>query len=99
MSIQKLLIAVASGMVAGAIVGYLTAPRSGSETRQKIADATGKVKNKLSRLVGKASDELDKLKDIIQSQSDGLSEDVRKRVLKLIASTKASYNNVGAEVR
>lgn len=99
MSIQKLLIAVAAGMVAGAVVGYLTAPGSGSETRQKIADTTGKIKNNLGRLVGKASDELEELSDIIKNQSDGLSDDVRQRVLKLIASTKTSYNNVVAEVK
>jgi gas vesicle protein len=83
--------------VAGAVVGLLTAPASGSETRKKIADSTDKLKNRLLRLAGRASNELDELKDIIQNQAEGLSEDVRARVLKLIAASKASYNHVAVE--
>ncbi len=97
MSTQKLLIAAASGIAAGAVVGLLTAPASGSETRKKIADTTQKLKNRIQRMMGKASDELDELKDIIENQADGLNEDVRRRVLKLISATKASYNHVVEE--
>lgn len=97
MSIQKLLIAAAAGVVAGAVVGFLTAPSSGSETRKKISDTTGKIKNKLSRMVGKATDELDELKDIVQNQADGLSDDVRQRILRVIAASKATYNHVAEE--
>jgi len=97
MSTTKILIAAAAGLVAGAAAALLTAPQSGSETRHKIADATGKLKSKLSKLVGRASDELDELKNIIQTQGDGLTDDVRQRILRLIASTKASYNTVAAE--
>ncbi|HWB27185.1 MAG TPA: YtxH domain-containing protein [Chitinophagaceae bacterium] len=97
MSTQKLLIAVASGIVAGAAVALLTAPASGGETRRKIADATGKIKNRFLRLIGKASGELDELENIIQNQSEGLSNDVKQRVLKLIASAKTSHNNIMAE--
>jgi len=93
----KLVIAAASGIVAGAAIGFLTAPHAGSETRQNISDATGKLTKRLGRIIGRASDELDELKDIIQNQSDGLSDDVRQKVLKLIASSKASYKNVVAE--
>lgn len=97
MSTTKILIAAAAGLVAGAAAALLTAPQSGSETRQKISDATGKLKNKLGKLIGKAGDELDELKNIIQTQGDGLTDDVRQRILKLIANTRASYNNVAAE--
>ena len=97
MSTQKLLIAAAAGIVAGAAVALLTAPLSGSETRKKIVDTTGKIKSKLSRLIGKATDELDELKDIVQNQADGLSDDVRKRILKVIAASKESYKNIAEE--
>lgn len=97
MSTQKLIVAAAAGIVAGAAVALLTAPLSGSETRKKITDATGKIKNKLSRLIGKATDELDELKDIVQNQADGLSDDVRKRLLKVIAASKESYKNIAEE--
>lgn len=97
MSTQKVIIAVAAGIAAGAVIGLLTAPASGVETRKKIAETSDKMKNKLLRLAGKASDELDELKEVIQHQAEGLSDDVRARVLKLIAASKASYNHVAAE--
>lgn len=97
MSTTKILIAAAAGLVAGAAAALLTAPQSGKETRQKISDATTKLKEKLGKLAGKAEDELDELKNIIQTQGDGLTDDVRQRILKLIASTKASYNSTLAE--
>jgi len=97
MSLQKLIIASAAGIVAGTVIGLLTAPASGAETRKKIADSTEKLKNKILRLAGKASDELDELKAVVETQADGLSDDVRARILKLIAASKASYKNVAAE--
>jgi gas vesicle protein len=90
---QKLLMATIAGFIAGAVMVLLIAPAPGGETRKKISGATGKLKKRLSRLIGKPSDELGELKDIIQNQSDGLSEDTRQRVLKLIASTKPGYSN------
>ena len=97
MSMQKLIIGVASGIVAGAVIGLLTAPASGAETRQKIVESSEKLKNKLLRLAGRASDELDELKDVVQNQAEGLSDDVKARILKLIAASKASYNKVADE--
>ena len=94
---QKLIIGIASGLAAGAVIGLLAAPASGAETRKKLVDSSIKLKNKIARLAGKASDELDELKDVIQNQTDGLSADVRARILKLIAASKESYNNVAAE--
>jgi len=94
---QKLIIGVASGIVAGAVIGLLTAPASGAETRQKIVESSEKLKNKLLRLAGRASDELDELKDVVQNQAEGLSDDVKARILKLIAASKASYNKVADE--
>jgi gas vesicle protein len=94
---QKLIIGVAAGIAAGAVIGLLTAPASGAETRKNIVDSAEKLKNRIGRLVGRASDELDELKDVIQHQTEGLSEDVRARILKLIAASKESYKNVAAE--
>ncbi len=97
MSMQKLIIGVASGIVAGTVIGLLTAPASGAETRKKIVDTSEKLKNKLLRLAGTAADELDELKDVVQNQAEGLSEDVKARILKLIAASKESYNKVADE--
>ena len=97
MGTQKLILVAAAGLVAGTVAGLLTAPLTGSETRRKIADTTGKIKNRLTRLIGKAADELEELKDIVQNQAEGLSDDVRRRLLKVIASSKESYKNIAAE--
>ncbi|HVX52454.1 MAG TPA: YtxH domain-containing protein [Chitinophagaceae bacterium] len=98
MSTKNLLIAFASGIVAGAVVTLLTAPASGSETRGKIADATGKMKTRFFRFIGRASDELDELEDLIETQSEGLKDDVKQRILKLIAAVKTSSTHM-AEVK
>ncbi len=94
---QKLIIAAAAGIVAGTVIGLLTAPAAGAETRKNIAESADKLKNKIRRLAGKASDELDELKDVVQNQAQGLSDDVRTRILKLIEASKTSYKNVAAE--
>jgi gas vesicle protein len=98
MSAKNILIAAMSGLTAGIAIGLLTAPAKGSETRHKISDGAVSLKNKFKKLTGKAESELDELKDIFQNEIDGLGDDVRERVLKLIASTKASYNHVKEEV-
>jgi len=97
MSMQKLIVAAASGIVAGTVIGLLTAPAAGAETRKKISESADKLKYKIRRLAGKASDELDELKEVVQNQAQGLSDDVRARILKLIEASKTSYNNVAAE--
>ncbi len=97
MSTQKILIGTLSGLAAGIIVGLLTAPAPGSETRQKISESATSLKKKLKKLTGKAESELDELKEIFQTEVDGLSDDVRERVLKLITASKASYNHIKQE--
>ena len=99
MSAQKLLIGVLSGLVAGVAIGVLTAPAKGSETRQKISDSADELKRKLRRLRGQAADELDELKSVFESEVDGLKDDVREKVLKLIESSKKSYNHVKEEAK
>lgn len=99
MGAQKLLIGVLSGLVAGVAIGMLTAPASGSETRQKISDSADEVKKKLRRLRGQAADELDELKSVFESEVDGLKSDVREKVLKLIESSKKTYNHVKDEAK
>lgn len=99
MSVQKVLVGTLSGLVAGVAIGLLVAPASGDETRQKIADTADNIKKKLRRLRGSAGDELDELREIFETEVDGIKEDVRERVLKLIESSKNSYQNVKNHVK
>jgi gas vesicle protein len=94
MSVQKVLVGALSGLVAGVAIGVLMAPAEGSETRQKIADTAESFKKKLRKLRGITSDELDELTDIFEKETDGLKDDVRRRVLELIQAAKVKGNNI-----
>jgi gas vesicle protein len=41
-------IALGAGILIGAIIGLLYAPRSGQETRKMVVDKVGEVKDKIS---------------------------------------------------
>jgi gas vesicle protein len=99
MSAQKMLIGVLSGLVAGVAIGLLTAPAKGSETRQKISDSADELKRKLRRLRGQAADELDELKSVFETEVEGLKDDVREKVLKLIETSKKGHNHVKEEAK
>lgn len=98
MSVQKILTGTLSGLVAGVAIGLLIAPASGKETRQKITDTADNLKRKFRRFRGHAGDELDELQAIFEGEVGGLKEDVRARVLKLIESSKHSYNHLKEEI-
>lgn len=97
MSTEKILIGTLSGLIAGVAIGLLTAPATGEETRQKIAESAEGLKKKFKSLTGRASSELDELKEIFESEVEGIGDDVRERVLKLIEASKAGYNHVKKE--
>jgi gas vesicle protein len=98
MSLQKIIVAATAGIVAGAVIGVLTAPASGKETRQNIADSAEDLKKKLQKLRGQAVDELDELKQVFETEVEGLQDDVKERVLALINKAKVSKNNFIAEI-
>jgi gas vesicle protein len=97
MSLQKILIGTLAGVAAGVAVGLLVAPASGSETRQKISDSADTLRKKLRKLRGKTADELDELQDIFENEVDGLKDDVRAKILKLIEASKMSYSHIKDE--
>ncbi len=62
MGTQKILAAPIAGIVAGAIIGMLTAPASGSETRQKLNSSADNLKRRFRRMTGKVEEGIDGLK-------------------------------------
>ena len=93
MSTQKIL----AGALAGIAIGILIAPASGSETRKKISETAGNLKDRLRRLRGVANDELDELKNVIEQEVSGLKEDTRQKILRLIESSKKGVNHLKEE--
>jgi gas vesicle protein len=73
------------------------APDSGEETRRKIRYTAGNWRYRISRLLGKGSDNLSELKHVFEHEVTGMKEDVRERVLKLIDESKNSYDKFKKE--
>ena len=55
------------GALIGVVVGFLYAPRSGTETRRLVKEKTAVVKEKASRVAGR-------VKDVVQSRLEGEEE-------------------------
>ncbi|MBS1667681.1 MAG: YtxH domain-containing protein [Bacteroidetes bacterium] len=98
MSTQKILLGSLTVALAGVAVGMLLAPAKGTETRQKIADSADKLRKKLRSIRGSANAELNELEDIFGKEVDGLKDDVRQKILRLIESSKKHYHNEKEEV-
>jgi gas vesicle protein len=93
MSTEKLLIGAFAGFVAGAIVGILIAPSSGTETRQKIADGAGDLKKKMQDFSGKVGSGIDNLKSTLQRKTNEAKNEVRNRSKELVNSGIPGYQD------
>jgi gas vesicle protein len=97
-SSKHILIGTVAGIVAGAVAGLLLAPQSGAETRHKISDSADDIKKRLKKFKNKANTEFDDLREVFANEVEGISAEVKERVLKLIEKSKASFNNLKDEV-
>lgn len=93
MSAQKILIAAASGLIAGVAIGMLLAPYSGTETRHKISESANDMKDKLADLGRRANIKADDIRQALTKEIEGLSNDVRQKVLRIIDAGRAVMNN------
>ena len=97
MSTQKIIVGTLSAALAGVVVGLLIAPAKGSETRQKIADTAEDLREKLRSIRNSADNELNELQEVFENEVDGLKDDVREKVLRLIEASKKGYAKVKDE--
>jgi len=97
MDAKKMIVGTLSVLSAGIAIGLLVAPAKGSETRQKISESTDMLKRKLRKIRRSAGNELDELRDVFENEVEGLKEDVREKILKLIEASKKSYVHVKDE--
>ncbi len=84
-----------AGALVGVAIGMLIAPEKGSELREDIADTADKWKTKLDKLRGKAEASLEDLRALLDKNVEGLSEDVKHRILTILddASEMAYASN------
>ncbi|MET6996136.1 YtxH domain-containing protein [Chitinophaga defluvii] len=92
MSTTKFLAGAIAGLTTGIVIGMLTAPDSGEETRKKIRHTADNWRHRLNKLVGKGADDLSELKHVFENEVTGLKDDVRERVLRLIEESQGTYN-------
>lgn len=82
----KILLALLAGVAAGAAIGILLAPESGSETRDKVSDA---LKNLGDTIKDRVAEEIENL----SSMKDQVVDEVKSKFGKEGAS-QANPNNV-----
>ena len=91
-----------TGAAVGLMAGLLLAPEKGEDLRTDIAESAEKWKRKLYKLAGKTGTELSDLKEILEDEVNGLSDDIRLRILTMLKesgdSAKKIKKNVTAEL-
>ncbi len=87
-TLNKVLIGTMSGLVAGVAIGILTAPEKGKDTRDKLGRQAAKLKRKIEEWRGHLSNELDEMEEAFNHEIEGLKDDVRQKVLRMIEEKK-----------
>ncbi len=80
-------------VAAGAAVGMLLAPESGTSMRNMITEKFADLKERLYKVKGSSAD-LEELKNVFKHEIAGLKEDTRKRVLEILQATRQTGNNI-----
>jgi len=73
-----------TGILLGVTAGLLLAPDSGENTRDQLSDTANKWKGKLDKLLGKAEDELDDLRDYLDKNINGLTSEAKQKILSIL---------------
>ncbi len=82
-----------AGALIGVAIGLLLAPEKGEDLRTDITDTAIRWKKRVSKLIGKANANVDDLKTFLDRNIDGLTDDVRRKILSLIDEAKEmAYN-------
>ena len=73
-----------AGALVGLATGLLIAPKKGEDLRDDISDSAVKWKKKLYKMANKTSNEIADLQEMLEDGVEGLSEDIRFRLLTIL---------------
>lgn len=97
MSTAKILCGALIGVAAGLIIGILTAPESGEETRKRIKKTAHHLQGRVKRILGKGADGLTELRYIVENEVTGLKDDVKQRILNILDEAIETYQDFKKE--
>lgn len=80
-------------VAAGAAIGMLMAPQSGTSMRNMISEKFDDLKERLYKVKASSAD-LEELKNVFKHEIAGLKEDTRKRVLEILQATKLTGSHI-----
>lgn len=91
---KKLALGALVGGAAGYLAGILTAPKSGKETREDIADKAGEVKSEVEVKLQEAHDELNELLNQAKSKTVALGSKARDEFNESVVRAKDAKNKM-----
>jgi gas vesicle protein len=92
---RKLAIGALLAGAAGYIAGILTAPKSGKETREELADKAGEVKDEAAAKLHEAQNELGDLLKQAKTKSVALGSKAREEFNESVVRAKDAKDKVG----
>ncbi|KYP13508.1 YtxH domain-containing protein [Flavihumibacter sp. CACIAM 22H1] len=75
---NKILTALATGVVIGGVLGVLFAPDKGENTRQKIADGSKKLSDSLKEKMNEGKNKLAGMRNSFRERVDGMKDKVEE---------------------
>lgn len=87
-----------AGALIGVVTGLLLAPKKGSELRDELSDNAERLQNRIKGFVRKTKTEVNDLRSLLEDQIEGLSDDVRYRMLTILDETEDRVQNVRDKV-
>ncbi|RYZ55060.1 MAG: YtxH domain-containing protein [Sphingobacteriales bacterium] len=85
-----------AGTLVGLVAGLLLAPDKGENTRENLMNTADKLKDRLNRLTGRSTTGIDELRDYLDQDIDGLTDDVRTRIHTILNEAEEMSYSPGA---
>jgi len=96
MKTSNVILGIAAGMAAGAIIGVLMAPSSGDDTRKKIVsktqDAVVDLKNRFNSLVDGFVDHKEEMLQVAKNKVTDMTNKVSDKVTDKVADVSRKFN-------